>query len=57
MSWTQSVTRTVCSTVVVQRVAARDTLDNKPGGFVQAVGDVRLLVAVDPAVGVGQVPT
>jgi hypothetical protein len=43
--------------VVVERIAAGDALDDEPGGFVQAGGNVRLSVAIDPAVGLRQVPT
>jgi len=41
--------------VVVERIAARDTLDDEPRGFVQTGGKMRFLIAVDPAVGFGQV--
>jgi len=43
--------------IVIERIAAGDTLDDEPGGFVQAGGKVRLLVAIDPTVGLGEVPT
>src|SRR6266478_756131 len=42
--------------IVVERVAAGDALDDEPGGLVQASGNVRLPVAIDSAVGLGQVP-
>ena len=43
--------------IVIKRVAAGDALDDEPGGLVQAVGNVRLSAAKDPAVGLGQVST
>src|ERR1700758_2074579 len=43
--------------IVIERIAARNALDDEPGGFVQAGGKVRLLVAIDSAVGLGQVLT
>src|SRR5437899_11326728 len=43
--------------IVIERVAAADALDDEPGGVAQAFGNVRLMVAIDPAVGVGQLAT
>src|SRR6516162_10814085 len=43
--------------IVIERVAAGDALDDKPGRLVQAVGNVRLSAAIDSAVGLRQVPT
>jgi len=43
--------------IVIERIAAGDALDDEPGGLVEARGYVRLLVAIDAAVGLGQVPT
>src|SRR5208282_4788187 len=43
--------------IVIERIAAGDALDDEPGGFVQTGANVRLLVAIDPAVGLGQIPT
>jgi hypothetical protein len=42
--------------VVIEGVAAGDALDNQSGRFVQPCGDLRFLLAKDPAVGLGQVP-
>jgi hypothetical protein len=55
MSWTQRVTSAVFA-IVIERIAAGNALDDEPGGLVQAGGNVRLLVAIDTAVGLGQVP-
>ena len=43
--------------VVIKRIAAGDALDDQPGRFVQGVGDTRLLIAIDPAIGLREVPT
>ena len=43
--------------IVIERIAAGDALDDEPGGFVEAGGNLRLLVAIDSAVGLGEVPT
>jgi len=43
--------------IVIERITAGDPLDDEPGGFVEAGGYVRFLVAIDSAVGLGQVPT
>jgi hypothetical protein len=43
--------------VAVERIAARDALDKEPGGFVQTGGKMRFFIAIDPAVGFGQVTT
>ena len=43
--------------IVIERIAAGDALDDELGGFVQAGGNVRLSIAIDPAIGLGQVPT
>src|SRR5713101_9919122 len=37
--------------IVIERIAAGDTLDDEPGGFVQAGGNVRLSVVIDSAEG------
>ena len=42
--------------IVIESIAAGDALDDKPGGFVQDVGNSRLLLTIDPAVGLRQVP-
>src|SRR5262245_15833572 len=42
--------------IVVESIAAGDALDDKPGGFVQDVGNARTLLPIDPAVGLRQVP-
>ena len=41
--------------VMVERVAAGDALDDEPGGLFETGGEVRLPVAKDSAVGLGQV--
>jgi hypothetical protein len=43
--------------VVIERVAAGDALDDESAGLVEAVGNVRFSAAIDPAVGLRQVPT
>ena len=43
--------------IVIERIAAGDALDDEPGGFVQGVGNVRLSLTINSAVGLGQVPT
>jgi hypothetical protein len=43
--------------IMIERITAGDAFDDEPAGFIQAVGDVRLLVTIDSAVGLGQVPT
>src|SRR5215218_6619482 len=44
-------------TIVIKSIAASDTLYDKPGGFVQTGGDLRLLVSIDSAIGLGEVPS
>ena len=44
-------------TIVIERITAADTLDDQPGGFVKRGGNSRLLVAINSAVGLGEIPT
>src|SRR5215471_2939540 len=44
-------------TVVIERIAAGDAFNDEPGGFVQRVGNTRLLLAIDPKVSLRQVAT
>ena len=43
--------------IVIERIAVGDALDDEPGGFVEASGNLRLLIAIDSTVGLGEVPT
>jgi hypothetical protein len=43
--------------IMIERIAAGDALDDEPGGFVQHMANVRLTLAIDSAVRLGQVPT
>ena len=43
--------------IVIERVAAGDALYDEPGGFIEAGGNPRPLIAVDSTVGLGEVPT
>ena len=43
--------------IVIEGIAAGDALYNEPGGFVQGGRNSRLLVAVNSAVGLGEVST
>ena len=42
---------------MIERVAVGDALDDEPGGFVEASGNLRLLIAIDPTIGLGEVAT
>src|SRR6185312_4668845 len=43
--------------VMIERVAAGNALYDEPGGLVQSGRNARLLIAIDPAVGAGQIAT
>ena len=43
--------------IVIERIAIGDAFDDEPSGFVEASGNLRLLITINSAVGLGEVPT